>query len=308
MSEKPIFRMSSAGKCPRALSAQRLGYPSEPAPEWLERAANEGKMHEDWIIEQLWEECPVDRQLEVVLDYPTFTLVGHIDGKLAIEPQKPKLLEIKTMGQYEFDRWMRGGWKEFPQYADQLTCYMAATGLEEAVYIVKNRSSGYIDRFIQRGCPSILDDIIIKLQEVELAVQAGQLVEVEYNPTSIECRRCEFHNTLCLVSKEQLAEATEKELLAAIDTWRKGKGLEAEAKALIEEGRKVLEEHAEAASPDAKFSYVIGGVQVARYSVHDVRYPRKELELIVPEELLVQVRKEEDRWQCRITDTEAKDD
>lgn len=40
---KPVIRMSEAGECPRALSAQLLGYLPEAKPAWLETAANEGR-------------------------------------------------------------------------------------------------------------------------------------------------------------------------------------------------------------------------------------------------------------------------
>jgi len=47
--------MSGIGRCPRALSAIRLNYPQEPAPDWLERAAREGNRHELWVKEDLKE-------------------------------------------------------------------------------------------------------------------------------------------------------------------------------------------------------------------------------------------------------------
>ena len=116
--DKPIYRMSSAGKCPRALSAIRLGYEPEAAPEWLERAAEEGNWHEDRIKQGLREgdgettKLDVyDEQLELTLEYPSFTLIGHIDGKVRnipyyfnVNAPENKLLEIKTMSQFEFDR------------------------------------------------------------------------------------------------------------------------------------------------------------------------------------------------------------
>jgi len=111
MTNKPTFRMSSAGKCPRALSAQLLGVEGEAIPDFVMRAAEEGNWHEARIIEKLKEQDNIfDQQLEVVLEYPSFNLIGHIDGKVQdYDLQRGvKLLEIKTMSQYEFDRWMKG--------------------------------------------------------------------------------------------------------------------------------------------------------------------------------------------------------
>src|SRR3972149_4120415 len=143
---KPIYRMSSAGKCARALSAERLNFPAEQVPEWLEIAAREGNKHEEWIKEELTTEGfnIYDEQIEVILEYPAFTLIGHIDGKTRDAGNyrlNNRLLEIKTMSQYEFDRWMKGRFIEFPAYAAQITCYMKATELTGVLYLVKNRSS-----------------------------------------------------------------------------------------------------------------------------------------------------------------------
>ena len=52
MMDKIQFRMSSAGKCPRALSAELLGYQAEEKPSWLEQAANEGNWHEKRIKDE----------------------------------------------------------------------------------------------------------------------------------------------------------------------------------------------------------------------------------------------------------------
>ena len=160
--------MSSAGKCPRALSAQRLGYESTPAPEWLEKAAKEGNRHEGWIRDDLRLDYTAiyDDQKEITLDYPSFTLVGHPDGIIDNNGQK-MLLEIKTMSQYEFDRWMKGKFEAFPQYADQVTCYMEATGLSQCLYVVKNRSSGYIDKMMLYTTPSHIEEIAEKLNITE---------------------------------------------------------------------------------------------------------------------------------------------
>ena len=52
-SEKPVYRMSSAGYCPRRLSAARLEHEPAEAPAWLERAAEEGRWHEQRIVDLL---------------------------------------------------------------------------------------------------------------------------------------------------------------------------------------------------------------------------------------------------------------
>lgn len=84
MVNKIIFRMSEAGKCPRALAAQYLKYPGEEKPLWLETAASEGNWHEKRIKESLWTEdlAVTNEQDEVGLNgfKNDFRLIGHIDG------------------------------------------------------------------------------------------------------------------------------------------------------------------------------------------------------------------------------------
>ena len=236
---KPVYRMSSCGDCARALSAERLGYPSEPAPDWLERAANEGKKHEEWIVEELRKHDVVfHRQRKVTLDFPLFTLVGHIDGKIQDRDlqRQEQLLEIKSMSQYEFDRWMKEGWSGFQSYAAQITCYMKGTGLSKVLYLIKNRSSGYIDKATLTEPPANFDEIIAKLENVENAVRMGLLVEAEYLPDSLQCRRC-FYKAHCLSTPVKFEAVPESVLLQASENWRKGKALEQEAKELMESAK-----------------------------------------------------------------------
>ena len=256
---KPIYHMSSAGKCPRALSAARLGYTPEPAPEWLERAADEGRWHEKRIKNELVQKgfLVEDEQREVELDYPTFTLLGHIDGRVVATMDKhyafapmddniSRLLEIKSMSQFEFDRWMKEGFKGFPEYADQITCYMEATELEEVLYIVKNRSSGYEDRRVITEQPSSLNDIVTKLQEV---TQAKELYPKEFDPNSLECRRCEY-KALCAPEQKELVPIQKARLEHAAQIWREGKRLSLQGNLMIDDAKGVFEQHTRATGID----------------------------------------------------------
>ena len=237
---KPIYRMSGVGDCARALSAERLGYESETIPIWLNRAAEEGKRHEIWIKEQLVAEGyeVFADQEELVLDYPNFTLVGHIDGKVK-KDGATQLLEIKSMSQYEFDRWMKEGFEGFQSYAAQITCYLKGTELPKFLYLCKNRSNGYIDRNLVVGAPADFDEIIAKLNRVEECVTIGSLVEMECLPESLQCRRC-FYKSLCLPAPTEYKSVPESELREACDKWRKAKALEAEAKVLMDSAKEAF--------------------------------------------------------------------
>lgn len=309
---KPIYGMSEAGKCPRALSAQRLGYEPEPAPEWLERTAEEGKWHEERIV-QLIDSDPsgvviFDRQQEVALYYPSFSLVGHIDGKITDLNwevfEGTRLLEIKSMSQFEFDRWMKGGFEAFPQYAAQLTCYMEATGLGECLYIVKNRNNGYEDRrtIVEPPCKLNID-IIYKLIDVENHVLGNELVLKEFDPNNIECKRCEF-KYLCVKTKEDMTQATVTELLEATRIVREGRRLMAEGEVLFNEGRDRFKEHTIATGVN---KWRFANLVLNLLPVHKESYDKKKLLELFSSEALEPALKVQDYEQFRIDDLEKEE-
>lgn len=275
---KPVYRMSNVGTCPRALSAQRLGYQPEDIPKWLEETAKEGKMHEEWIVRNYIKgELNMEiaaRQREVAIELPSLNIVGHIEGLAKQKSTTPDatpwhLFEIKSMSQYEFDRWMRGGFEEFPSYADQITCYMNATGIFNVLYIVKNRSSGYKDVFWLDKPPSSMQGIEAKLESIETRVTGhNMLQEADCNFSTIECKRC-FYKYLCVQTKEDYTVQTENVLLAAAEKWRIGKMKEKQGSAMVNEAKKILEEHLTASGlPDFRFANLaISQINVREHEV-----------------------------------------
>jgi hypothetical protein len=306
MDNKITFRMSSAGKCPRALSAQYLDYEAKPAPEWLARAAYEGRMHENIIIEDLTiEGYNIDsRQQELVLDYPEFTLTGHIDGIIySLSSEGAKLLEIKTMSQFEFNRWMRGKFSEFPQYEAQLACYLTATALPEALYLVKNRNTGSIYRntYALSSLVPTFNTVLERLGKAAESINKDELVPATFDPQSVECKRCNYQK-LCITEPS----ATEVDLPAldkAVETWREGKELSDRGKALTDEARVILNEYAR--KFDAK-RFVHNKLSVQLINQHRVSYDKKLLEQHVSSTILDYTKVEKDIETIRITDLEDK--
>lgn len=275
MTNKPIYRMSGVGDCPRALSAEKLSYPVEEAPFWLERAAKEGNRHEIWIKEDLKEEgiTVYGEQLEVRIEEPEFVLLGHIDG-LVNDNGTDRLLEVKTMSQYEFDRWMKDRFDGFPRNSAQLTCYMAATERKEALYLVKNRSSGYIDRTVYDFTPENIEDIIEKVRIIEEHVQQEILVDVAYMPDSIQCKRCNYKN-LCISEPTEFESIPEAILFDAAANWRTGKQLELESKELMNEAKDIFLRQTEA-SGQKKWKFE--GLSIVKVDVKEsVTYPKTKL-------------------------------
>ena len=299
--------MSSAGKCPRALSAERLGYIPTSAPPWLETAADEGRMHEVWITSQLMSQGYdiTNQQLELALDYPNFKLVGHIDG-IAYKDTKSYLLEIKSMSQFEFQRWYKEGFLGFSTYADQIALYLQALkkvkDVSGILYVVKNRSSGYINQFIMTQPPSDFELVISKLIAVEASVANDVLYEAEFDPSSIECKRCNFRDQICLVNKEQLDPATEEVLIKATDMCREGKALIKQGEDFFKEGRDILANHVEAVSPDKKYILNVNNMNIARFNVKRVSYPKDAIENAFSPDIYTPLQKVSEYWQTNITD------
>ena len=240
--------MSESGHCVRALTAQKSGKYSNIAktpPVWLQTSADEGKMHEIWIREELRKKdfSVWGDQEELKLEYPEFILLGHIDGK-CLPPTSSfphtELLEIKSMSEYQYQRWHRGKFAEFPQYASQLSCYATATELSYIRYIVKNRSSGYKDINVT-GSSEMLDNfnivdefdkVITTCNTIVDCLEHNKLPEVEYNGASLECRRCAYDklcisdvdelNLSTLINNKELIECTNRyrEALQKMDEWK----------------------------------------------------------------------------------------
>ena len=304
--QKPIFRMSQAGACPRALSAQLLEYQPSPPPPYLELAANEGKWHEERIKAELTEEGYLvgNEQKEVTLKFPSFILLGHTDGAVIDnkEPFGKMLLEIKSMSQYEFDRWMKEGFSGYPNYASQITCYMEATGLKECLYIVKNRSSGYEDRRVLTKQPTSIDGIIAKLLKV---TWAEGLYPANFDPQSIECRRCNYKH-LCVPEVKELTPVAEAGLSAAAKDWRTGKQLVVEGQELVDKAREVFEDHTKATNTP-KWQHSGLAIQLVRYNEQKT-YPKANLLKVFTEEQLEPASKIKEAYdQLRIDDL-AKED
>lgn len=290
---KPIYAMSSVGKCPKALSCDRLIMPGATEPAWLQDAAEEGKWHEERIRKQLQEQgykiihygtCSkcLERGIKrkgnhVEINLGNCLLVGHTDGRIYQTPERAitgEVLEIKTFSQYEFDRWRRDNFEAFPSYKGQINCYMFAENLETARYVVKNRNSGFIpEHQIVALDNSYLVKLFETICEVEELAQQGELYPAAYDVTSIECRRCKYKE-YCLPMPLKLEQDDTKTIEAAILMYKAGKQKEAEAKELLANSTEIFEHYAKQAL-DERFSYNNITAQIVHVKAAHVEYDRK---------------------------------
>ena len=306
--DKIQFRMSSAGKCPRALSAELLECPCEPKPTWLDKTAEEGNWHEKRIKDELIARGyqVFDEQLELSLGNNYIELTGHIDGKVYTPDKVKQLLEIKSMSQFQFDKWMRVGFDGFPEYLAQIACYFEATQLPECLYVVKNRNSGYVDTRIIKPIQGYIDDIINHLTEVADSVAEKELFPAEFNSDSVECRRCGY-KLLCIPKITVMDIATREQLDLAVAEIRDGNKLLAEGKELYDRGKSKLYKHT-VASELKKWQHNELAVQLISVK-EQTTYPKESLLKKYTIEELAGIAKVKDGYSClRIDDLEKDND
>ena len=179
-----VYRASSVGRSLRCLSAARQGYDPLPPPDYLVAAAEAGHAYEGIVKSKLrargWkiggEQGEID--FEVI---PGVVIRGHLDGRHCIQPDDPtdRMLEVKSMSQNVFDKWLLHSFDKFPEYAAQLTIYMHAEAQNrgwdsppEATYAVINRKTDEMDIRTIKEPPMKIQEII---QKVALAERMAEM-------------------------------------------------------------------------------------------------------------------------------------
>ncbi len=242
--DKTQFRMSHAGTCPKAITAEYLHYSAAELPAYVQEAAEEGKVHEELVKTKLRAKGYVisNEQDEIFHGTQHFILLGHIDGKIMSATMPLSLLEVKSMSQFEFDRWQKGRFESFPQYYDQITLYLQYTGLQQCLYAVKNRSSGYLDISIHQRDNNHYHNVIaldLKFTSIVDHIDSKTLPLAIWDVNSIQCKRCRY-SYLCEVPIVY-TEQDQEQLDNAVDTWRHGKKLMDDGTRLVGEARRTCE-------------------------------------------------------------------
>ena len=272
---KPIYRMSGAGECLRALAAERLGY--EPLPrtrsdedrllyysrcEALAAAqiTDLGYRLEPSSLCQLCKDRYGDERygIHVEIDTTLFTLVGHLDRRLVLDDNKLPV-EIKSLGRFAWQRFAKERFDGFTGYAGQEACYLEAEGMP-GIYWVLNRDTGQhlsyivndhsnqikLDGFEKISLPITFNQIMDKLNEVEVCASEGTL------PDSIiidDCRWCRY-KYLCIQEDKNIKEETSSDLVAASKQYEEARELERTANELKQEATQTLLNHSKATKID----------------------------------------------------------
>jgi len=180
---------------------------------------------------------------------------------------------------------------------------MKLNGFEQCLYIVKNRNNGYENRRTLTKPPTSLDSIIARLKGIAQAVKDKVLLEVDFDPQSLECRRCEYKQ-LCVPAPKALTPIEEASLSAATADWRHGKQLVSKGQELIDRAKEVFETHTKATNI-LKWRHSGLAIQLVHYK-ESTMYPKAKLLKVFTEEQLEPCAEVKEAYdQLRVTDLET---
>jgi hypothetical protein len=304
------YRISEIGSCPKKISLSTSKADGK-IPTWLQSSANEGKWHEKRIKDEMKKAgytvkdvdiCPICMEnlheerngLHVEMTQSkdnkdeAYKLIGHLDGQVSHpEYTKGKTygLECKSMSQFEYDRWIKGNFNEFPTYAWQVSVYSYALAEVPFIYVVKNRNIGGKDSRVIEKPLIVWKDIDDKMTALTSWINTtSEPFPAEYNADSIECRRCKFM-TRCIPEPKIMLPVEKERLDAAVVDWRKGKELEGIAEELKSKAEEIFIEHCKATTEN-KWRYEGLSINYSESGFPRIYYPKENLLTVLSEEQL----------------------
>jgi hypothetical protein len=305
---KPVYRMSGAGYCSRAIGAARLGFTPLSKSTMIKTILEESSKQEELVVDSLMQEgyTITDRQRELAIKSSLFSLVGHIDGCASIGDSK-WVAEIKALGRATFKTFKSQGINAFPQYKVQVSCYSHAIGLP-ILFCVKCRDTGELVKTIIEEPPVPLEDILGKIAWIEICAKKDELPDPDEGH---DCFMCDFRYLcsqkmgkgsadLLAATRGQIArpEMNQIELETAADLWREAKALERRAEELMERARDSFKEQARL-SP--KFS--VSGLNVTMSTRSRETLDKKKLFEMFGEESVQPAISRKEYEELRVTDT-----
>lgn len=142
--------------------------------ERIDTILSEGHLYEQAVRELLESEGAVIEDQEQVTLWiipGKLKVVGHVDGNISNWGQ---VWENKALGKEGFKRWRNVGFDAYPEYPWQISVYMLALDMP-ALYTVKCRDDGQIDRMVIQEPPVSLKEIRAKLLGVYTAHKSSQM-------------------------------------------------------------------------------------------------------------------------------------
>ena len=226
-----VNRASSLGHpCARFLTYCRTAWDKRARHSLtLQYIFEEGNLHEPAVIRRIQDAGFVVIEQQRTIGWPDKEITGHIDGALLVDGEAIPM-EIKSASPNSWeeinhqDDLLRSERPWLRNYLGQLTIYCLMYGKEQAVLVLKNKTTGRLKFIPYTMDYAFGEEIIQKAEAVNAAVKAGTLPDrMPYEPEV--CEECAFHH-LCMPPKVNAAiEFDEGKLEAILDELEACKGL-----------------------------------------------------------------------------------
>jgi len=186
--------------CLANLAFSLRGYPQDSPGPQLQRIFNFGHLLEDFVVRDLkkradvrvWETDGLTGK-QYAYEELGGHLVCHTDGHVELDDGVVRILEIKSMNDASFKKFLKSGVKiSHPSYYAQVQMMMAMSGMGETLFIAINKNNSAYHAEIVAA-----DELEISyLKQKVTTVLLGDVEKISASQTDWRCKGC-FHRTVC---------------------------------------------------------------------------------------------------------------
>jgi CRISPR/Cas system-associated exonuclease Cas4 (RecB family) len=171
----------------------------------LQLIFDEGNNQEETVLRDMRAAGFTIAEQQTMYEFKEYQITGHIDGKLYIKEGEETIavpIEIKSMspqifdGIETFEDFKKKPWTR--AYMVQIAIYMLMQQIDEAVFVLKNKSTGEIKQVNVQFDKELTDDALAAAQSINDHIAAGTLPDGTQNIDT--CKKCPFK----LICKPQL--------------------------------------------------------------------------------------------------------
>lgn len=189
------LRMSSSGKCARAIAYQLHGFPANPLPPRSIMVFRLGHTIEAEVKALIAKYCS-----DLDISYPAEAITyaigdvlieGHVDGLIGADT----ILEVKSINSMRFKMLDRMGIPD--DYKKQANSYMKATGRTKTLFIFYCKDTSHLKEMTFHYDPDLMLEIYNRFLSV-IASTKDHLPDREYQPLKSgqlpwQCRYCSYN-------------------------------------------------------------------------------------------------------------------
>jgi len=186
--------------CLARLSFSLRAFPQDKPPPQLQRIFAFGHMLEDFVVRDLkkkadvrvWENDGLTGKQHAYSELGGH-IVCHMDGHIEMDDGVVRVLEIKSMNDASFKKFLKSGVKiSHPRYYAQVQMMMAMANMSETLFIAINKNnSAYHAEIVER------DDLEVAFLKQKISsVLNGDAEKVSNDPLDWRCKGC-FHRSVC---------------------------------------------------------------------------------------------------------------